>query len=162
MRRTLILVVALTLKIASGNELSMPEQLPAWASQAWTKLVANTPIHLSTRLSPFIWRGDFDGDGRQDFAVLIAETKTKKEGIVFLLQGRAPVMIGAGHNFGNGGDDFSWMDAWHVEHRATGEGKDHDQNGTLKADRLMVAKEGSASALIYFRNGTLRWHQEGD
>src|SRR5215831_13607314 len=115
MKRALIFVLALTLKIAWGQDLPIPGQFPFWADQAWSKLVAKTPVRLSTRLNPFVWRGDFDGNGLQDLAVLIAETKTKKEGIVFLLQGRASVVVGAGQDFGNGGDDFSWMDVWHVE-----------------------------------------------
>ena len=158
----LILVIALTLKTTWAQDRPMPGQFPAWAEQAWSKLVAKTPVRLSTRLNPFVWRGDFDANGRQDLAVLIVETKTKKEGIVFLLQGRAPVIVGAGQEFGNGGDDFSWMDAWHVEDKGTGGGQDHGQSPVLKADGLIVSKEGSASALIYFRNGKPVWHQEGD
>lgn len=162
MRNTLIFVVVLTLKTIWAQDPPMLGQLSPWAEQAWSKLVAKTPVRLSTRLNPFVWRGDFDGNGRPDLAVLIAETKTKKEGIAFLLQGRAPVVVGAGQDFGNGGDDFSWMDVWHVEDRGTGHGNSRDQNLTLKADGLMVAKEGSASALIYFRNGKPVWHQSGD
>ena len=32
------------------------------------------------------------------------------------------VIVGAGQDFGNGGDDFSWMEAWHVEDRGTAHG----------------------------------------
>ena len=62
----------------------MPGQLPSWAEQAWSKLVAQTAVHISTRLNPFVWRGDFDGNGRADLALLIAENKTKKEVMIHL------------------------------------------------------------------------------
>lgn len=133
-------------------------QLPYWAEQMWLTLSHDSSLHLSTRLNPSVWRGDFNGDGRADLVLLIAHTGSKKEGIAFLLQGKRPLVIGAGTEFGNGGDDFSWMDSWYVEKRGNYSG----QSVSLHPDGLVVAKEGSASALIYVRNGKPQWHQYGD
>ncbi|MDC8770537.1 hypothetical protein [Roseateles albus] len=162
MKRVIILLVALALNTASAQGTLEPAQFPFWAEQVWTKLAAEKSLQISTRLNPFVWRGDFNGDGRQDLAMLILNTKTKKEGIAFLLQGKKPVTVGAGQDFGNGGDNFSWIDVWHVEDRGTGHGNYLGQSVTLKVDGLMVAKDSSASALIYFRNGKPVWHQYGD
>lgn len=162
MKRTLFLLAALALNTALALAAPEPGQFPSWAEKAWTKLTAETSLQLSTRLNPFVWRGDFDGDGRQDLAVLVVDAKTKKEGITFLFQGHSPVTVGASQVFGNAGDNFSWMDVWHVEDRGSSHGNYRGRSVTLKGDGLMVAKESSASALIYFRNGKPVWQQYGD
>jgi hypothetical protein len=137
--------------------------LPFWAGQSWKNLSSQSGLRMSKRLNPYVWRGDFDGDGRADLAVLVERVVSKKQGIAILLQGKRPLLIGAGIDFGNGGDDFSWVDFWHVEDRGTKHGNYHQRKPvTLKADGLMVAKESSASALIYMKNGKLQWHQYGD
>ena len=109
-----------------------------------------------------MWRGDFNGDGRADLALLVAHTGSKKEGIAFLLQGGKPLVIGAGIDFGNGGDDFSWMDLCYVEDRGAKNGNYKGQSVSLPSDALVVAKESSASALIYLRKEKLQWRQYGD
>ena len=85
-------------------------QLPSWAEQMWLTLSQSSNLQFSTRLNPCMWRGDFNGDGRADLALLVTHAGSKKEGIAFLLQGRKPLVVGAGTDFGNGGDDFScWI-----------------------------------------------------
>jgi len=136
-------------------------QLPSWAEQMWLPLSHRSNLQLCTRLNPSMWRGDFNGDGRVDLALLVAYAGSKKEGIAFLLQGGKPLVVGAGIDFGNGGDDFSWMDICYVEDRGTKHGNDKGQS-VSQSDALVVAKESSASALIYLRKGKLQWRQEGD
>jgi hypothetical protein len=93
----------------------------------------------------------------------VRNTGTKKEGIVFILRGtRKPSLVGAGMPFGNGGDDFSWLDLWNVEDRGARQQSRHEKASRRVADRLMVAKEGAASALIYLKNGEPKWQQQGD
>lgn len=139
-----------------------PGEAPDWAARAWSALQARTGLEISRHLNPFILRGDFDGDRRADLAVLVVDPKTKRQGIAFLLRGKRAVVVGAGNALGNGGDDFAWLDLWHVEDRGTGHGNHAGQSMRPGADGLVVAKDGSASALIYFRRGKPRWHQYGD
>ena len=94
--------------------------------------------------------------------LFITHTGSKKEGIAFLLQGKNPFIVGAGTDFGNGGDDFSWMDSWYVEDRGTKHGNFRAQSVSLQSDGLVVAKEGSGNALVYLRNGKPQWRQYGD
>ena len=153
----------LLIMVASGlraQELELA--LPFWAAQSWNALAAKSGLRISKRLNPYVWRGDFDGDVRADLAVFVESISSKKQGIAFLLQGKRPLFIGAGIDFGNGGDDFLWVDFWHVEDRGTKHGNYEGQSVTLKADGLMIAKESSASALIYMRNGRFQWHRYGD
>jgi hypothetical protein len=136
--------------------------LPSWAEQIWLTLSRSSNLQLSTRLNPCMWQGDFNGDGRADLALLITQTGSKKEGIAFLLRGSKPLVVGAGTDFGNGGDDFSWMDLCYVEDRGARHGNYKGKSASLQSDGLVVAKESSASALIYLRKGKLQWHQYGD
>ena len=137
-------------------------QLPSWAEQMWLTFSHSSNLQLSTRLNPCMWRGDFNGDGRADLALLVTHAGSKKEGIAILLQGKQCLVIGAGTDFGNGGDDFSWMDLCYVENRGTRHGSYKGQSVRVQSDGLVVAKESSASALIYLRKGKLQWRQYGD
>src|SRR5256885_5598135 len=68
------------------------------------------------RVNPFYQRGDFDGDGRADVAILIRHKGTRKVGIAFVHQATGAVhIVGAGTLLGNGGDDFAWLGAWRLE-----------------------------------------------
>ncbi|MEP6765150.1 MAG: hypothetical protein ABJB66_12595 [Gemmatimonadaceae bacterium] len=97
--------------------------------------------------------GDFDGDGKPDIALLIETRTTHKIGIVFIHNDKTlPRVIGAGADFGNGGDTFDWMGSWKIQPRTR----------TRPTDAVVIERESSASALIYFANGKYHWKQLGD
>ena len=129
----------------------MLEQLPQWTQQQFASIAQTRGLEVSTRINPFAWRGDFDGDRIQDIAVFVREPKSKKEGIALLRRSKAPIVMGAGTELGNGGDDFAWLDMWGVIESEHG-----------GADRLLVAKESSASAVISLQNDRPVWQQQGD
>lgn len=107
--------------------------------------------------------GDFDGDDAKDVAVLVKRRTDGKEGMVVLWQSGAPsTVLGAGNTFGNGGDDFSWLDLWGIEFNASLQESYYEAPVRLEADALVVAKEASSSALIYFVKGEPKWQQQGD
>jgi hypothetical protein len=108
-------------------------------------------LALSQRLNPFLLRGDFDGDGQFDLAVLVEHRSTKKW-VWWCHRGARPSFVmGAGVDFGNGGDNFDWMDIWTVQ----------DRTRTLP-DALLLTKESSASGVVQFVGGRYRWKQAGD
>jgi len=83
-------------------------------------------------------------------ALLIKEKTTAKVGIAIIDAGESKIdIVGAGKSFGNGGDDFCWMDAWSLRHSG-------------KVDRLYVAKSEAASAVIYWDGSKYNWQQESD
>jgi hypothetical protein len=132
---------------------SLTDQLPEWARPKWMALSKARSLEVAPRMNPFVWRGDFDGDGRQDVALFVRATATNKEGIAFVFRGTTqPLIVGAGTELGNGGDDFSWLDLWSVVEPTERAG----------ADALLVEKESSASALIEIKNGRSTWRQQGD
>ena len=124
-------------------------ELPAWAIKVFNERLS-TRYELVQKLEPFFYVGDFNGDGTSDVALLIKEKTTAKVGIAIVEGGERKIkIVGAGEFFGNGGDDFSWMDAWSIRH-------------TGKVDRLYVAKSEAASAVIYWDGSKYKWQQEGD
>ena len=122
---------------------------PACAMKAFNEKLS-TRYELFQKPEPSFYVGDFNGDGTSDVALLIKEKATTKVGIaIFEGEERKIKIIGAGKSFGNGGDDFSWMDVWSVRH-------------TGKVDRLYVAKSETASAVIYWDGSKYKWQQEAD
>lgn len=140
---------------------TLEAQLPGWAQEKWRTLAKARMLTISNRINPFVWRGDFDGDGRPDIALLVKHASSGKEGIAILSRANVSnYVLGAGTPFGNGGDDFAWIDFWNVEDRGA---LLRSQGAVrLRADGLFVAKEGSGSALIYIENGKAKWQQQGD
>jgi len=148
----------------SGAEpLPLEMQLPDWATPKWALIAKESSLKLSGRLNPFLQRGDFDGDGKTDLALFVESTKSGKYGIAVIYAGnRSPSVLFAGKPLGNGGDSLDWVDVWNVQAR---DSLQHGKNGTqyrLGSDALLLVKESSASALLVFENGQLKWRQQGD
>jgi hypothetical protein len=156
-------IVAVVL-LASGVSAREPtwqelQNLPSWAAPILGEQRFASTYELSTRINPYFLQGDFNGDGRLDVAVLIERKATAQQGIAILHAGSMnPFVVGAGREIGNGGADFSWLDAWSIEARDT-RGKNAP---ALRGDALLVQKLESASGLIYWDGAAYRWRQQGD
>ena len=157
---------AVALMFASGLSTAQPlpldDQLPAWAAKPWAAASAANHIEISGAINPFYQRGDFDGDGKADLAILVRDKTSGKIGILMLHRAGKPVLLGAGQPFGNGGDDFSWIDQWSVDDSASNAQRPGAPSASEPADALRVAKEGTASAMIRYRNHRYVWRQQGD
>ena len=174
---TRILQIVLLVAAILGSDLPRalaagPEDLPFQLSSSLPRGVLNVferdasakRYTLVAHLNPFYVNGDFNGDGRTDTAVLIKDVVSGKTGIAIVHGGtKSVVVLGAGRKFGNGGDDFRWMDAWHLYSKGPVQrGADETAPPTLKGDALMVIKTESASALIYWNRKGYGWYQQGD
>jgi hypothetical protein len=162
MRFAIFIAAIVTSSWACAQPVPLREQLPGWASKAWTHAANTHGLDIFGGVNPFMQRGDFDGDGKADLAILVQARSTKKIGILFLHRKSKPLLVGAGFPLGNAGDDFSWLDIWAVEDRESIRSSDSQKSLQLKTDAVMVAKEGSAGGLIYFSGGKYKWQQHGD
>ena len=108
---------------------------------------------LDPRLNPFYLRGDFDGDGKADTALLVRHKGSGKSGIAIVHGGATPVaVLGAGREFGNGGDEFSWQDAWYVV-------ADPAKTGS---EALAIVRTESGGGLAHWNGKRYVWQQQGD
>jgi hypothetical protein len=116
---------------------------------------------VSFRMNPFYLRGDFNGDGKIDVAVLVKQRSTGKAGIAIINGATDKVtVLGAGTAIGNGGDDFEWMDSWEIYSKGRVAGG--TSVSKLHGDALFVSRSEAASALIYWNGKRYVWLQQGD
>ena len=136
--------------------------------EAVERAIRNGPLEkeydVSVQVKPFYLSGDFNGDGKIDVAVLVKQRSSGKLGIAVIHGGKDKVIIvGAGVGIGNGGDDFKWMDSWHVYFKDRMTRKANETSGPhLRGDALLVGKSEAASALIYWNGKRYVWFQQGD
>jgi hypothetical protein len=122
---------------------------PSWAVALFREKLGREYERFE-QVKPSFLTGDFNGDGEADVALLVREKGSGKVGIAIVEGGKKSiVLMGAGKAFGNGGDDFNWMDLWSVRH-------------TPRRDQLNVEKREAASAVIYWNGARYRWRQGGD
>ncbi|MFY0522698.1 hypothetical protein ACN28I_05665 [Archangium gephyra] len=91
-----------------------------WAT-ARVQALYGADVSVSCLSRPCIQYGDFDGDGRRDLVVQVAEDVNDKSGIAFLLADQTHALLGAGRASPLG-DDLIWMDKWSVVPRSSGNG----------------------------------------
>jgi hypothetical protein len=153
---------------------SVSAQMPDGTTQLYNvpeaieRAISKGPLakdyEVSFHVNPFYLRGDFNGDGEVDVAVLVKQRSTGKLGIAIVHGGTSKVAIlGAGAPLGNGGDDFDWMDYWQVypKGRVT-QGTDETTVPRLHGDALLVGKSEAASGLIHWDGKRYVWFQQGD
>jgi len=158
-----------TKAITQSESVSSPSpgairEVPEAVKKALTNGSPGKEYDPSFRINPSCLEGDFNGDGKMDVAVLVKERSTGKLGIAIVHSTTGKVTIlGAGIGIGNGGDDFEWMDSWHVysKTRAT-HVSDKTSVPRLRGDALLVEKSEAASALIYWNGKRYVWSQQGD
>lgn len=116
---------------------------------------------LSGRINPFYLRGDFDGDGKADYAVLIVNTKGERGIAICRAVAQAPDIIGAGAVL-NKLVDFDF-EAWMTFPKGPVErGVGAGTPPKLIGDALSIIWPESASALLYWDGQKFRWYQQGD
>lgn len=156
-----ILSATLVVLFAGASATPTPSgraSLPAWSANRIAQMERQKRLSVSGDSSPRYLEADLDGDRRVDLAVPVRSKRSGKTGIAILMRNRdGAIVLGAGSDFGNGGDDFSWMDEWSV-HSISG----HEGRPKLRGDALLVAKREAASALVYWDGKSFRWYQLGD
>ena len=151
--------VALTSQESTGNSTN----IPASVTQLFKTTGFDKRYDFSSAVKPSQLKGDFDGDGKADIAILVKQRTSGKIGIAVCHSSTNKiVIIGAGTMIGNGGDNFDWMDIWKVVPKAGAAKSLGRPAAALKGDAIHVEKSESASALIYWNGTKYVWRQQGD
>ena len=149
-----------------ASDIAFPasESLPPDAMEALRAFPESNRYALRDNVNPYFLQGDFNGDGRLDTAVRVAEKATGKVGIA-VVHGPGDVhLLGAGREIDDRGDNYDWLDAWYAFPKG-GVEQGMGEEGTppkLVGDALMVIKTEAASALIYWTGKEYAWYQQGD
>ncbi|MCB0506215.1 MAG: hypothetical protein KDC58_12055 [Cyclobacteriaceae bacterium] len=171
--KKLILSIILNSSIAlsvygQDNQWLLQQQLPNWTKEELSNSDFENTYLLSEFINPFYLEADFNGDSKMDIAIAIENKSDHKKGFVILHNSTGEsFIIGAGKNFGNGRDDFKWMDIWKVQRNLTIHQLVYKTNGDidnseplqLNNTAIMVAKSESGSGVIYWDDITYRWVQ---
>lgn len=174
--RILTILLFLTYLTANGQTDEykywvLTQRLPNWAILRLNDLKIDDNYKISDYMNPFYLEADFDGDNKLDIAITIIEKNSNKKGFMIIHQNTNDYfIIGAGKDFGNGGDDFKWMDIWKLDrgkqaHELTYSDKgdiDDSKIILLKGDGIRVEKSESASGLIYWNGEIYKWAQTSD
>lgn len=134
--------------------------------EAVQSALKRTPdVAVSCRLKPSVIEGDFDGDGRPDYAVLVTQQASEKRGFLMVFGSGRTVVAGAGRLVKYGGvtsPDLNF-DEWelHIKSRPV-ESAEYQEILKLHGDALLVSYHESASGLFYWKGKRIRWYQQGD
>jgi len=120
---------------------------------------------VSCRLKPELINGDFDGDGRPDYAILVTQKKSNKRGFLIVFGNGTKALAGAGSPIMYGAIASSDLnfDQWELFDKSRPVESAQNQNILkLRGDALLVSYHESASGIFYWDGKRLRWYQQGD
>jgi hypothetical protein len=115
---------------------------------------------VSKKMQPTSLKGDFDGDGKADYAVAV--TRGRAQGVMVCWGTSAsPTVLGAGVPFNDMKDlDFtSW--SVHRKTRRVARGMGSGRAPVLSGDALLLGWE-SGSGIVYWNGKRFMWYQQGD
>ena len=110
-----------------------------------------------TAINPFYLRGDYDGDGAFDYAVIVRNQNSGEKGVLICTAKRKTSLMGAGEDFKvmNGNSKLTHLafDAWQVE---DGEIKEFFGDGRIggkpigRRELIRIEKTDSAIGFLYW------------
>jgi|SRR6185437_3641323 len=137
-------------------------QLPETVKAALKRM---PDIVVSCRLKSAVIQGDFDGDGKVDYAVLVTKRASQKRGFLMVFGTGRTVVAGAGRPVKYGAADFQDLnfDEWELYPKSRPVESAEDQKALkLHGDALLVSYHETASGLFYWDGKRIRWYQQGD
>ena len=122
---------------------------------------------LDGSLNPFYLRGDFDGDGKADYALRIKSKGDNASGIAIWISSlHKLVVIGAGVQFKVSGSVVSnvdFLNTWQVYgKRSVERGVESGPPPRLLGEAILAGKRESGSGIIYWNGKSFAWYQQGD
>jgi hypothetical protein len=174
MKQLLIIILVLSTSLVFGQTAKEKEEnsnfifesnLPDKLQELFRQDSIKSFYKINKEINPFYLRGDFDADGKIDYALAIIEIKSGKKGILIYHTGTKEIFFaGAGKKIPNSyGDSFHWMDAWKVyDKKDVGIGVGETKKLVLKGEAILAMKLESSSGIIYWDGKQYRWYQQGD
>jgi hypothetical protein len=122
---------------------------------------------LDASINPFYLRGDFDGDGKPDYALRILSKSNHSAGIAIWLSSLHKfVVLGAGTPFrfsGSTATNLDFLKSWEVLARGPIEsGVGAGSPPHLTGEAILAGEREGASGLIYWTGKSFAWYQQGD
>jgi hypothetical protein len=115
-------------------------------------------VTINGDINPFYLSGDFDGDGKLDFAVQVAREGSK--GVLICLSSRKiPLLVGAGSSTIWPASQKWRFDAWSIVPK---ESSDVSRPPKAHHDAILLDVKEAASGLLYWDGAVLRWEQLSD
>ena len=169
----LFLFLSPTLHAQNDEWTMIRRSLPSGVWKGEHSIIDPERHEMTTCHNPFFQRGDFNGDGNIDLAVLIREISTDKMGILIIhFPSRDAFVIGAGvkyrgHDELPARDILPVVDIWRVEHRERIQELSFDNSSEPKivypsGEVLYFEKDTSAAGYIYWDGSAYRWIQTDD
>ncbi len=165
MEKTIIIVLLIKLitltTFALGQTVHLPEDIQKFYAQDQIQ----SSFEINAMMNPFYLRGDFDGDKKADYAIMVSDRKTGKGGIIIILPTlKKYFVIGAGQALPTRpGDDYGWVEAWEVYCCNQPEiGVGESRKIKLRSEAILVRKLESSSGIIYWDGKNYQWYQQGD
>ncbi|MEI6947173.1 hypothetical protein V9K67_08255 [Paraflavisolibacter sp. H34] len=170
--KQLLLLVFLFAGVAGRSQ---SPDLPAWFSETFAKKGLDAKYTVQAYLQPSFLQADFNGDGKEDIAVLVVEKEKKKKGIL-LVHGNTheSFLFGAGKNLNKGGLTFKSADQWGLYTEKTARAIQRDpENGhftghrevALNTPALFIHDHKGAAAsegwLIHWNGKRYTWIHHG-
>jgi len=113
---------------------------------------------ISGEMNPFYLSGDFDGDGKLDFAVQVVRSGSK--GVLICLSNRkTPLLVGAGSSTVWPSSQKWRFDAWSIVPK---ESTAVSWPPNAKHDAILLDVKETANGLLYWDGTALRWVQLSD
>ncbi len=142
--------------------------IPRWVKQEFVKRHMYRDYSVTFQMSPLYIRGDFNGDGRRDYAFLIQEKSSLKFGIAIfhtkapqLMHIQTVFVLGAGKALPDLGDDIKWANFWRTypKNEASGEEDRRVLVPVLRGDAIHIEKRGKKRGLLYWDGRKYVWHK---
>jgi len=153
---SVVSLMLLVLTVAGAEGKSVDEYNVPSEVEACIKKVPG--LLISGEINPFYLSGDFNGDGKLDFAVQVLRSGSK--GIVFCLaNSKDPFLLGAGSSLVFPAKDRWRFDAWSIIPK---ENKSLSRPAKARYDAILLDIKETANGLLYWDGSRMQWFQLED
>lgn len=164
MATILLLLSAVLFQDYGYREGARRANIPSLLHRVFREQQLEADYDFSFRINPCYLRGDFNGDGRLDLAVLIRQRSSDKGGIAIVHGGSDRVFVLAAGNAMRGNwDDMRSLDVWGVYRRGTvSGGVGGGEPPVLKGEAILMGKSEASSLLVFWTGTAYDWYSQGD